>query len=96
MTWAMQAAVVLAVPLSLLGVGWAGVLAHRFAQDRRRTSAAMMTDIYVDSLPGIREFKGWLADLIDGEDSSGGSTTSNGYFDADGDVDGDTSDSSSD
>jgi hypothetical protein len=92
----MQAAVVLAVPMSLLGLGWAGARAHRFVQDRRRASAAMMTDIYFDSLPGIREFKGWLADLIDGQDISGGSSHSSGVGDADGDVDGDTSDSSPD
>ncbi len=79
MTWAMQAAVVLAVPLSLLGLSWAGARAVRMAKGGgggRRESAAMMAGLYVDSLPGIREFKCWLADLIDGDDSSGGSSSS--------------------
>ncbi len=91
MTWAMQAAVVLAVPLSLLGVGWAGVLAHRFVQDRRRAAALMTADAYVSSLPGIAEFRAWLADLIDGDDRGGG-----GYSCTDGsaDSDGGVSDSS--
>ncbi|NTX54808.1 hypothetical protein FJV41_40555 [Myxococcus llanfairpwllgwyngyllgogerychwyrndrobwllllantysiliogogogochensis] len=71
MTLMLQAAVVLAVVLSLLGAGWAVVLGYRFAKARREAAAAAAIDIYGSSLIDLTGFRGWLADLVDGNTSDG-------------------------
>ncbi|WP_164015907.1 hypothetical protein [Pyxidicoccus trucidator] len=97
MTWVLQAAVVLAVPLTLLGAVRTGVYLHRKAQESRRASAATAIDLQLSSMPGISEFKGWwgdqvdgfrdwLADQVDGTSSGDSSSSGEASFDGHGDA----------
>ncbi|QRK07360.1 hypothetical protein JQX13_46265 [Archangium violaceum] len=74
MSWVLQAAVVLAIPLSLLGAVEAGVYLHRKAREFRRASVATAVDLQLGGMAGISAFRGWLADLVDGTSSDGDSS----------------------
>ncbi|QRK12974.1 hypothetical protein JQX13_24840 [Archangium violaceum] len=75
MTWILQAAVVLAVPLTLLGAVKTGVHLLRKARKDRTGSVATAIELQFSSMPGIRHFKDWLADLVDGTSDSGDSVS---------------------
>ncbi|WNG21391.1 hypothetical protein [Cystobacter fuscus] len=102
MTWVLQAAVVLAVPLTLLGAVKAGALVLRKVREDRE-GAAMAADLLFSRMPGISGstgwwtdqfdgFRDWLADKIDGTSSDGDSSG----FDASSDGDGGTTATSAD
>ncbi|WP_143177247.1 hypothetical protein [Cystobacter ferrugineus] len=81
MTWMLQAAVVLAVPLSLGGAVWTGVRLIRAARAARGAAASTAVGLYTratdldgDAELGLGGFKGWLADLIDGASDSDASS----------------------
>ena len=81
MTWMLQAAVVLAIPLSLGGAIWTGVRLIRAARANRGAAASSGIGLYTravgldgDAELGLGGFKGWLADLIDGASSADASS----------------------
>lgn len=71
MTWMLQAAVVLGVVVALLGAVWAIVLGYRIAKAHRQAAASAAVGIYSDGYLELTGFRGWLADLIDGNTGEG-------------------------
>ncbi len=109
MTWLLQAAVVLAVPVTLGGAVTAGVYLYRRAREGRTGAALTGIDLQLGSMSGtghfmgwvgdrVDGFKGWLADKVDGVSDSGSSSDGEGWFDGGPDASGgaDASDTSSD
>ncbi|WP_163867228.1 hypothetical protein [Myxococcus eversor] len=76
MTWMLQAAVVLGVVVALVGAVWAVVLGYRYAKAQRQAAASAAVEIYAGGQLGLTGFRGWLADLIDGDASEGCASSS--------------------
>jgi hypothetical protein len=98
MTWMLQAAAVLAVPLSLVGAVKAGTYVYRRAREDRTGAALTGIDLQLSSVPGMREFVGWVgervdgfkdwvADKVDAAFDSDGTSGGGGGFDSDGGAD---------
>lgn len=66
MTWMLQAAVVLAVPLTLLGAVWLGVRLVRKARAKGSAAAGVALGLQTHDDYGLGGFRGWLADWVDG------------------------------
>jgi hypothetical protein len=93
MTWMLQAAVVLAIPLSLGGAVWTGVRLLRAARANRGAAVSNGIGLYTravgideDAEFGLGGFKGWLADLIDGDSNSDTSSDFDASCGGDGDA----------
>ncbi len=82
--WVIQAAVVLAIPLSLGGAVWAGIRIIRWVKANPGDAASFALDLYLkDRVEGLR---GWLGDWVDGgaEPASASSTACSEAVDGEG------------
>lgn len=84
MRWALQLAVILALPLALLACVWGAVLLLRWVRAHRAHAAAAGAELLVsDSLGGFRD---WLGERFDSFAETGGSDSAgadHGFGDCD-------------
>ncbi|MFP2911153.1 hypothetical protein ACLESD_40200 [Pyxidicoccus sp. 3LFB2] len=95
MTWMLQAAVLLAVPLVLMGVIKAWAYFYRKVRDGQGETVEDLSDVELGGPSGIVESKGWwgdrfdgfrdwVADRVDGMSGDGGASDCGAASDGDG------------
>ncbi len=68
--WMAQLAVVLAVPLSLMGAVWGAIRIIQWVKANLAHAAMGGVGLYLDEK--LESFRGWLGDWVDGVAESGG------------------------